>query len=213
MDSEINQFPGNRWCIALVDDEVSVRQMLSHVFESAGLLCQSYESAESLLQSFDTYEYGCFVIDLELPGIGGLELQTEIRSRCAEVPVVVISGTARVRDVIDSYSNGTRYFFEKPFDCEDLLEKVRSLAEASIAFRSRYLEIESRLRHLSLREREVMHLLIAGDKTVQIARKLQISPSTVEKHRLRIFDKTGTSSVVELIHCMPREGDIVPCCG
>ena len=177
-----------------------MRLLLTRLFEAAGLSCQSFASAEGLLDDMESQQYGVLVVDIRLRGMSGLQLQSELRRRNVNVEFVVISGQATVADAISAFGNQAGTFFEKPFNNRELLETVQKLREKCVERRSRLSAIESLLAPLSTREKEVMDALIAGKKTVQVARELNISPSTVEKHRLKIFEKTGVDSVIQLIH-------------
>lgn len=186
--------------IAIVDDEPGMRLLLTRLFESIGLTCQQFASGECLLEDLKNRQYGVLVVDIRLKGMSGLELQSELRRRNVDIEIVVISGQATVADAVRAFGNQAGAFFEKPFNNRELLEKVHKLQEKWAQRHSRRMAIESLLGPLSTREKEVMDELIAGKNTVQVARELKISPSTVEKHRLKIFEKTGVDSVIQLIH-------------
>ena len=203
MHRKLQRLPARLGRVALIDDEADVRDSISAALESADLSCSSYVSAESFLEQGDIDKFSCLLIDVQLPGMSGIELLTTLNSRGCETPVIAMSGHATVVDVVRAYENRARAFLQKPVPVRKLIETVTRLVLRFAERRKMRLAAERIRDALSPREREVMQLLIAGDKTVQIARKLQISPSTVEKHRLRIFSKTGTSSVVDLIHRVP----------
>lgn len=186
--------------VAIVDDEPGMRVLLARLFETAGIRSQAYPCAESLLEDLDGAKFGCLVVDIGLQGISGLDLQSELRRRCPEMAIVVISGRATVADAIRAFRNRASAFFEKPFDNRELLATVQEIVLDWELRESKLQAIESLLSPLSAREREVLEALMAGKKTVQVAHELNISASTVEKHRLRIFEKTGVDSIIELIH-------------
>jgi len=186
--------------VAIVDDEPGMRVLLTRLFESAGIRSQAYASAESLLEDLDGTKFGCLVVDIGLQGISGLDLQSELRCRCPDTAIVVISGRATVADAVRAFRNRASAFFEKPFDNCELLAAVQELVVDWELRQSKLQAVESLLSPLSSREREVLEALMAGKKTVQVAHELDISASTVEKHRLRIFEKTGVDSIIELIH-------------
>jgi FixJ family two-component response regulator len=186
--------------VAIVDDEPGMRVLLSRLFETAGIRSQAYASAESLLEDVSRTKFGCLVVDIGLGGISGLDLQSELRRRCPDVAIVVISGRATVADAVRAFRNRASAFFEKPFDNRELLSAVQELVVDWEQRQSKLQAVESLLSPLSSREREVLEALMAGKKTVQVAHELNISASTVEKHRLRIFEKTGVDSIIELIH-------------
>jgi FixJ family two-component response regulator len=186
--------------VAIIDDEPQVCRSLERLFKSAGILSRAFGSAEQFLDEVDFSEVGCLVLDIRLTGMNGLELQAELRRRGVKIPIVVISGHATVTDAIRAFGANAGAFFEKPFDDEEFLATVERLRQGWAMEETDRRAIASRTEALTDREREVMDALVAGKKTNQIARELAISPSTVEKHRLRVFDKTGIDSVVGLVH-------------
>jgi two-component system response regulator FixJ len=184
---------------AIVDDECDIREVLTELLKSAGIQSRNYTRAEDLLED-DAEAFSCLILDIGLPGMSGLQLQSLIRQRSADVPIVIMSGQATASDAIRAYRANANAMFEKPFDHREMLATVQSLVLDWSAKQARREEIDSRVASLSPRERAVMDLLIAGHKTALIARHLAISASTVEKHRLRVFEKTGQDSVISLIH-------------
>lgn len=177
-----------------------MRLLLTRLFETAGLTCQAFGKAEGLLEDLENQPYGVLVVDIRLKGMSGLQLQSELLRRNVDIEMVVISGQATVADAISAFDNRAGAFFEKPFNNQQLLEAVQKLREKWEKRHARLAAIESRLAPLSIREKEVMVALVAGKNTVQVARELNISPSTVEKHRLKILEKTGVDSLIQLIH-------------
>jgi FixJ family two-component response regulator len=174
-------------------------ELLNRKFRSAGVETRTYESAERMLAEESLEGVSCLIVDIRLDGINGLELQYELNRKGVELPIVFISGDATVPDTIRAFKEGANAFFEKPFDSNELVATVLQLADAHVMKQRRIHELKSRLSPLTDREREVYQALVDGKKTTQIARELRISPSTVEKHRIHIFDKTGVSSVVDLV--------------
>ncbi|MGD9632438.1 MAG: response regulator transcription factor [Pirellulales bacterium] len=186
--------------MAIVDDEPGMRLLLTRLFETNGIACQAFASAEGLLDDVENQQYAVLVVDIRLRGMSGLQLQAELNRRNMDIEIAFVSGQATVADAICAFGNRAGAFFEKPFKNQELLESVQKLREKWIKRRTRLSAVESLLAPLSTREKEVMDALIAGKNTVQVARELNISPSTVEKHRLKIFEKTGVDSVIQLIH-------------
>jgi two-component system response regulator FixJ len=186
----------------IVDDEPGIRMMLSLLLDSAGIPNRAYESGERFLKAFSAggLEVGCLVLDLALSGVGGLEVLSKTRRQSSDLPVIIISGTASFADAAHAIQGKANAVFAKPFNPGALLASIQSLMaewrERSAVRR----DISTKLAMLSPREREVLDALVEGKNTSQIAHALGISPSTVEKHRLRVFDKTGIDSVVGLVH-------------
>jgi FixJ family two-component response regulator len=187
----------------LVDDEVEMCRSLYRLLKSAGIPSTSYESAEDFLQDVTPELRGCLVLDLRLGGMSGLDLQDELKRRGICIPIIVISGHATVPDTIRAFHGGAFRVFEKPFDDERLLSGIQeALATQQSAGGAD--ELHARLADLSDRQREVMDLLVQGVPVKQVAVQLQISPSTVAKHRAKVLEKTGVDSLVRLAHAAPR---------
>jgi len=190
----------NEFHVAVVEDHDAMRGLVRRLLEDEGLSVRCFESAESLLESDDRIRYSCLVLDHWLPGISGLDLFAELRRRGNPVPVVMISGQATVAEAMAAFRDGISAFFEKPFSNTELVATVLHLATDWAETQARRELATTRLAQLSPRENEVLDSLVAGKKTTQIARELNISASTVEKHRLHIFAKTGVQSVIDLVH-------------
>jgi FixJ family two-component response regulator len=190
--------------IAAVDDEPGMRFLLRSLFEATGMSVRCYDSAESLLADNEDIRFGCIVADIRLNGISGLDLLGELRRRGGDIPIVIISGRATVSDAVTAFRENAGAFFEKPFKNTDLVATVKKLVAEWTAKQVKREAITAALAPLSVREREVLDALVAGKKTSQIAHELEISPSTVEKHRIHIFEKTGVDSVIRLVHLLSQ---------
>jgi two-component system response regulator DctR len=192
----------NQYYVAAVDDEPGMRFLLRSLFESAGLLVRCYDSAEALLADNEEIRFGCIVADLRLNGISGIQLLGELRRRGGGIPIVIISGRASVSDAVAAFRENAAAFFEKPFDNNELVASVKQLMGEWAAKQEKREALAAILTPLSVREREVLEALVTGKKTAQIAHELGISASTVEKHRIRVFEKTGVDSVIGLVHLL-----------
>jgi FixJ family two-component response regulator len=178
-----------------------MRDSLRWLLESAGYRVASYASAERFLSA---YRQGgsCLVLDVRMPGLTGIELQQELNRRGARLPIIFITGHGDVPMAVNALKSGAFHFLEKPFQGEKLLEVVEqaamvgSPAEAEQAQRRC---AAARLATLTLREREVMDLVVLGRKNRQIAEALGISVKTVEAHRARAMEKMDVTSVAELV--------------
>lgn len=188
--------------VFVVDDDADVRASLSWLFESAGLRCRSYGTAQEFLAEYRGDETGCLLLDVRMPGLSGLDLQEELRRRGSPPPIIIMTGYAKVPMAVRALKGGAIDFIQKPFGDEALLERVRQAIELDRRTRRERIECASfvaQLARLTPREREVMNLVVAGKPNKIIAGDLGISPKTVEIHRGRVMEKLQVDSVAELV--------------
>jgi two-component system response regulator FixJ len=188
--------------VYLVDDEFSVRDSLALLIESTGQSVRSFESAEAFLNNYDPEQPGCLLLDVRMPSMSGLELQGELLKREIFIPIIFISGHAGIPDSAKAFRAGAVDFLEKPFDNEILLERIDEAIKKDIASREQFIEhreIQNRLDHLTLREQEVLSLIVRGLSNKEIAKILDISNRTVEAHRASIMEKMQVKSFAELM--------------
>jgi two-component system response regulator FixJ len=188
--------------VYLVDDEFSVRDSLRLLIESTGQTVRSFDSAEAFLKSYDHKEPGCLLLDIRMPTMSGLELQEELLAREISIPIIFISGHAGIPDSAKAFRSGAVDFLEKPFDNELLLERIEEAIKKDIANREQCAEsllIQSRLASLTVREHEVLSLIVKGRPNKEIARMMDISNRTVEAHRARIMEKMHAESLADLV--------------
>jgi FixJ family two-component response regulator len=188
--------------VFLIDDDPGVRDSLSLLLALQGIRIQVFASAESFLATFVAESCGCVLTDLRMPGMTGLELQTALRERKIELPVVVLTAHGDVATVRAALKNGAFDYLEKPIEDEMLLEVLRNALHADWERRASAVArsaAEERLARLTLREREVLSLLATGHQNVDIAARLGISARTVEVHKARIMTKLDSRSLADLI--------------
>ena len=188
--------------VFLVDDDPGVRDSLSLLLSLKGVRTQLYADAESFIATYQPQWPGCVLTDLRMPGRTGLELQTALRERGVEIPVVVLTAHGDVATARAALKNGAFDFLEKPVDDAVLLDvlenalRVDRERRAAAASRS---SADARRERLTPREREILTQLVAGHQHREIAIKLGISPRTVEVHKARIMEKLECHSLAELI--------------
>ncbi|MDD5462398.1 MAG: response regulator [Methylococcales bacterium] len=194
--------------VYLVDDEFAVRDSLSLLIESAWFPVKSFESAESFLDHYDPAQAGCLLLDVRMPSMSGLELQDELLRRNISIPIIFISGHAGIPDSAKAFRTGAVDFLEKPFDNKILMERIKEAIKKDVDIRkelTQQREIVTRLDNLTTREQEVMSLIVRGLSNKDAARKMDISPRTVEVHRARIMEKMQAASLADLMimakHC------------
>jgi two-component system response regulator FixJ len=188
--------------VFIVDDDPLLRSSLEVTLNSAGLKTEKFASAAYFLTYLTPLHVGCLLVDLRMPGIDGLELQTELALRNAPISAIIMTGYADVALAVRAIKGGALDVLEKPFKRTQLLCQVASglaLAREKLA-RIRATETSrARLNALTDREREVVKLLLAGQTNKEIARALGLSPRTVEIHRARVMEKLDVSNLPALV--------------
>jgi len=191
--------------VFVVDDDSSTRELLAWLMKRNGLRAEVFPDARSFLHGYRRDQPGCLVLDLNMPGMSGLDLQQQLKESGVALPVIFLSGGADVPQAVRAVREGAIDFIEKPFDYKRVVELVRECLERdarSRAGRERRLRCAERLAHLTQREREVLDLVVAGKINREIAEALDISIKTVEAHRARLMEKLEVGSVAELVQAV-----------
>jgi two-component system response regulator FixJ len=188
--------------VFLIDDDAGVRDSLSLLLSLKNISTQPFASADSFLETYTLERSGCVLTDLRMPGMTGLELQTAMRERHIELPIVVFTAHGDVATARAALKNGAFDFLEKPVDEAMLLDVLRNALRVDRERRSAATERSTsgqRRDRLTEREREILKLLTVGHSNREIAAQLGISPRTVEVHKARIMEKLECRSLAELI--------------
>lgn len=188
--------------VFIVDDDADVRESLQELLESVGLHSKSFGTAKEFLASPPSGGPSCLILDVRLPGISGLDLQQELKRGKVSIPIIFLSGHADVPMSVRAMKSGAVEFLTKPFRHQDLLDAVqRSLTRDRIVREKQRDTAELRLRYatLSVREREVMNLVVSGMLNKQIAGELGASEATVKMHRSQAMKKMQAKSLPELV--------------
>lgn len=188
--------------VFIVDDDLAVRDSLSLLLSLRGYRTATFASAEDFLQRFDPDARGCLIVDVRMPGISGLELQTELRRRGSRLPVVIVTAHGDAASARAAFKADAVDFLEKPFDELGPLEAVEAALRRereNATAKARREQNATRLALLTERERDVMALLVEGSTNIEVAERLRISPRTVEVHKARIMAKLGTRNLAELL--------------
>jgi len=186
----------------IVDDDRGIRDSLTLWLGMRGIRCLAYESAESFLASVQPDWRGCVLIDLQLEGIDGLQLQARLAERSVTMQVIFVTGHGDAATARDALKAGALDFIEKPVDNERLVELVgTAMAKDAEQAQSRAQAelLAGRLQRLTQREREVMDQVVAGRHNREIAAELGISPRTVEVYKARLMDKLDVRRVADLV--------------
>lgn len=195
--------------VFVVDDDPAVRQALESLLRSAGLTAQSFASAREFLDSAPTDAPACVVLDVNLPGTSGLDLQRELTGRDPALPVIFITGYGDIPTSVRAMKAGAVEFLAKPFRDEDLLNAIRQALDKSRETqrtRAESAELHGRIDSLTRREGQVLRLVIAGLLNKQIAYDLCISEVTVKVHRAHVMQKMKARSVADLVRIAERVG-------
>ncbi|MGZ5199402.1 MAG: response regulator transcription factor [Ramlibacter sp.] len=186
----------------IVDDEDVIRDALAWLAQSRGMAARGYASGEEFLATMaaEADPHGdCVLLDVRMPGMNGIAVfdQLVARGLLPRLPVIFLTGHGDVPMAVDSLKRGAFDFFEKPFNDNDLMDRVeQALAASRQAAESA--AVRGRLATLSAREREVLDLILSGKMNKVVADELGISMRTVEVHRAHIFDKMQVKTAVEL---------------
>lgn len=188
--------------VFIVDDDEAVRDSLSWLMQSVGLETETYGSADAFLQGDTDERAGCLILDIRMPGMSGLELQSVLKERGFRLPLIVISGHADVPMAVRALKAGAFDFIEKPFNDQLLLDIVQRAIEQDRQQRESQAQLDewrARLESLTPREREVLDLVVGGAANKVISSELGVSLKTVEAHRARVMDKLKADSLSQLV--------------
>lgn len=188
--------------VFVVDDDEAMRNSLRWLIESAELQVETFDSAQAFLDGYYPGRSGCLLLDVRMPGMNGLELQSQLWSRDITLPVIVITGHGDVAMAVKAMKAGALDFIEKPFNDETLLDSIQRALMTDVELResrATRAEIAARMAHLTRREHEVMEMVTAGKSNKEIAADLDVSSKTVEAHRARVMEKMEARSLAELV--------------
>ena len=193
--------------VFVVDDDSSIREAIKNLVSLEGLRVETFGTAQDFLRSERPDLPGCVVLDVELPGLSGLDLQRELTAHGIKLPIVFITGYGDIPMSVRAMKAGAMEFLTKPFRDQDLLDAIHQALEHDHIARQHSREIaelRDRFEALTSREREVMSMVVAGMLNKQIGFELGISEVTVKIHRGRMMNKMGAQSVAELVRMTER---------
>ena len=188
--------------VYVVDDDTGIRETLSSLLRSVGLRMQGFASTDEFLAHPRADEPSCLVLDVRLPGVGGLELQRQLGALHDPIPIIFITGHGDILMSVRAIKAGAVEFLPKPFRDQDLLDAIQAAISRDTARRQaedRITCLRARYETLSPRERQVMAMLMTGQLNKQIGAAIGASESTVKAHRMQVMRKMEASSLVELI--------------
>jgi FixJ family two-component response regulator len=200
----------NKAAIFIVDDDESVRIGLKRLLKSAGYSAETFATATDFLEYNNKYEGpACLILDIQMPGKSGLELQEELAQDEHSIPIVFITGHGDIPTSVKAMKKGAVDFLSKPFEDEDLFNAITSALQTDSKMRAAVTErknIMQRFDLLTPREYEIMTFIISGILNKQIAAALDITEKTVKVHRARVFAKVGVLSLAELVRLSEKVG-------
>jgi FixJ family two-component response regulator len=195
--------------VFVVDDDASMRDAMQFLFRSVGLRAEVFASAQEFLRIKLPDVPCCLVLDIRLPGLSGLDFQTELAKANIQVPIVFITGHGDIPMSVKAMKAGAIEFLTKPFRDQDMLDAVRLGLERDRARRDEDAansDVREKLATLTPREQEVMAFVTAGLMNKQIAGEMQLAEITVKLHRASIMRKMGAKSVADLVRMVTIAG-------
>ncbi len=188
--------------VYIVDDDPDVRNSLRFLLESVQFRTQSFATAHEFLEAYRPTQPGCLLLDVRMPGMSGLDLQTHLSNQHVGIPIIIVTGHGDVPMAVRALKTGAFDFIEKPFNDEVLLNRVQQAVRVDRERLERersHSEIKNRVAELTPREQEVMRLVVDGKSNKIIADLLGLSPKTVEVHRAHVMDKMKADSLADLV--------------
>lgn len=193
--------------VFVVDDDAAVRKAVARLLHSVRIETTGFASAADFLAAYDPDAPGCVLLDLQMPGINGLQLQQALAERGGTLPIIFLSAHGDVPISVQAMKNGAVDFLTKPVRDDVLRATVRAAFErdrAARLVRAELAEIHARLGTLTSRESEVLAHVVAGQLNKQIAGDLGTGEHTIKVHRARVMEKMKVRSVAELVRLVER---------
>lgn len=188
--------------IAIVDDDPSAREGLSSLLQSAGLLVEAFASAQEFLSRSGSDAPSCLVLDLQMPGLSGLDLQKRMSEAGLEIPIIFLTGHGNIPASVQAMKAGAVEFLTKPFDDQELLLAVQEAVKRDRCTRQQHAEtrkLRDRYESLTPREQQVMQQVVSGLLNKQVAAELNITEFTVKIHRAHVMRKMHADSLPDLV--------------
>lgn len=194
--------------IHIVDDDPADTKQLHSILTTSGYDVRSSGDSEAFLEGLATIDAALVIVDLRMPGMGGLEVAKRIASARPDLAVVMVSGRGDIRSAVKSIQAGATDFLEKPVDPEELVAVVKRVTSQTRSLGAgkpaRTIDVWSKV---SPREAEVLEQLLRGQRNKQVAYDLQIAERTVETHRANMMKRLGVTSFADLLRLAIASGE------
>ncbi|MCA8952453.1 MAG: response regulator transcription factor [Planctomycetes bacterium] len=193
--------------MSVLEDEPAIQALFRNIGRIAGVEVATFGTIGQFEAGFDCDRVGCIVLDLNLPDGSGIDVLERLSQQECHVPVIFMSGIARVSEAVEAFRLGSLDFVEKPFDLDTMLAALNRAIETDRKRRNSSAglrEVRRRFDRLSPRETEVMELVVQGAANKEVAAHLGLSPKTIEVHRANVMRKTEAQSVAELVRMHVR---------
>lgn len=195
--------------VFIVDDDPSMHRSLERLLRSVGFNVETFASAQQFLSGDPVAGPACLVLDVQMPGLNGLDLQDKLAVRHRRIPIIFISGHSTIPMSVRAMKGGAVDFFTKPFDDQDLVAAIGKAIDGDGKARqeqAKLAEIQQRIDILTPRERQVLQLVVAGKLNKQIAFALGTSEKTIKVHRGHVMEKMQAHLLAELVRLADKLG-------
>ena len=193
--------------VFVIDDDGGMRQAIQDLVESVGLRAEVFTTGEEFLLKSRAADPSCLVLDVRLPQMSGLDFQQKLAELGVRIPIIFITAHGDIPMSVKALKSGAVEFLTKPFRDQDLLDAIQQALQRDREAREQLLEIDElreRYQALTVREREVMTLVISGMLNKHIAAKIGASEATVKVHRGHVMEKMQAGSLIELVRMADR---------
>jgi len=188
--------------VYVVDDDQAIRHAMELLMRSVGLEYEIFHSGDDFLENHTNDRAGCLVLDIRMPGLGGLELQEKLNEIGSTLPIIFITGHGDVPMAVEAMQKGAVDFIQKPFRDQELLDRISEALKTDQERRSareEQADVQNRVDKLTNREHQVLDLVVTGKPNKVIAYELGVSQRTVEIHRARVMEKMQAKSLADLV--------------